>query len=164
MYFISIINYRSLATEPNFIDSDVIAQYPPEAHLARAAQLGLSKLRYFSSKIREIPAYIAAVVLDPRQKSDYFALSIEQGDWTQREVEVARESVQQLWIDDYKGSGLDLSTMESNATRTNLVERRANIMDDAEEHHRQWQAKRRRITSGIYCTTLLILYSIGYLH
>ena len=164
MYLISLINYRSLVTEANLINSDVIAQYPPEAHLARVAQLGLSKLWSYSSKIREIPAYIAAVVLDPRQKWDYFELGIELGDWTQREVEVARESVHQLWMEDYKGSGLDLSTVGSNTARTNLVDRRANIMDDAEEHHHQWQAKHRRITSGIYCNILLILLSIVYLH
>ncbi|KAG0138503.1 hypothetical protein HOY82DRAFT_534631 [Tuber indicum] len=99
-YFILIINDQSLTTKANIIDSDVIAQYPPEAHLAHAAHLGLSKLGSYSSKICEIPAYHAAVVQDPRQKWDYFELSIEQGDWTQRVVEVAREIVQQLWVED----------------------------------------------------------------
>ncbi|KAG0132845.1 hypothetical protein HOY82DRAFT_605472 [Tuber indicum] len=136
-----------LATEANFIDCDVIAQYPPEAHLAHAAHLGLSKLRCYGSKIREISAYLVAVVLDPRQKWDYFELSIEQGDWTQREVEVAWEIVQQLWVEDYKESGLDLSSVVSNTPCATLVEQIINIMNDKEEHHRQWQAKRRRITS-----------------
>lgn len=62
---ISICNY--LANQANFIVRDVIAKYPHEAHLARAAHLGLSKLRCYSSMIRQIPAYLAALVLDPRQ-------------------------------------------------------------------------------------------------
>ena len=43
----------------------MIREHDPEAHLSRAAQLGLAKLRAYSTKIREIPVYIAAVVLDP---------------------------------------------------------------------------------------------------
>jgi len=63
---ISICNY--LANQANFIVRDVIAKYPHKAHLARAAHLGLSKLRCYSSMIRQILAYLAALVLNPRQK------------------------------------------------------------------------------------------------
>ena len=56
---------------------EVLAKYGQESHLARAARLGLSKLQIYSTKIREIPVYIAAVVLHPRQKWNYFELAIE---------------------------------------------------------------------------------------
>jgi len=46
--------------------------------------------------------YIAAVVLDPRQKWNYFDLAIEQGDWPIREVQAGKETVQQLWEDQYR--------------------------------------------------------------
>jgi len=111
--------------------------------LARAAHLGLSKLRSYSSKIHEIPAYLAAVVLDPRQKWDYFELGIEQGDWTQREVQLAREIVQQLWIEDYKEQGLNRLAEDCRTAGLEPVEPGVSILDDAGEHHRQWQAKRR---------------------
>jgi len=82
----------------NLNHRDVINRYPPEAHLARAAHLGLAKLRAYSSKIGEILVYLATVVLDPRQKWDYFELGVEQGDGTEREVEAARGVVQLLWV------------------------------------------------------------------
>ena len=125
--------------------------------MARAAHLGLSKLRSYSSKIREIPAYLAAVVLDPRQKWDYFELGIEQGDWTQTEVQLAREIVQQLWIVDYKEQGLNSLAGDCRTAGLEPVEPRVSNLDDAEEHHRQWQAKRRRITPGIHSHIILLL-------
>lgn len=79
----------------------MIREHDPEAHLSRAAQLGLAKLRVYSAKIGEIPVYKAAVVLDPRQEWDYFDLGIEQGDWTIREVQAAKETVQLLWENQY---------------------------------------------------------------
>jgi len=134
----------------NLNHRDVINRYPPEAHLARAAHLGLAKLCAYSSKIREIPVYLAAVVLDPRQKSDYFELGVEQGDWTEREVEAARGVVQLLWVGEYQQSGLQfVSSANSPVIREKECLRRGTLeLDKADEHHRQWQAKRRRITPG----------------
>jgi len=44
------------------------------------------------------------VVLDPspRQKWDYFELGIEQRDWTIHEVQLAKETVQLLWEEQYR--------------------------------------------------------------
>ena len=116
----------------------MIREHDPEAHLSHAAQLGLAKLRAYSTKIREIPVYIAAVVLDPRQKWDYFHLGIEQGDWTIREVQAAKETVQLLWEDQYRvttGSYLpgrnDISAM-GNAEPGSL-----GLVEEEEEHHRR---------------------------
>ena len=134
----------------NTYDSDVIENSPPDAHLARAAHLGLAKLRTYSSRIREIPVYLAAVVLDARQKWDYFELGVEQGDWTEIEVEAARAIVQQLWTGEYRPLALESRSLPNtdNLSAT-TVEPVTRMLDEAEEHHRQWKAKRRRITPGI---------------
>ena len=55
----------------------MIREHNPEAHFSQAAQLGLAKLRAYSTKIHKVPVYMVAVVLDPRQKCDYFDLGIE---------------------------------------------------------------------------------------
>jgi len=91
---------------------------------------------------------------------DYFELGIEQGDWTHREVQVAREMVQQLWIDDYKESGLNCAARDSGTGGTDTIGPRVSIIHQAEEHHRQWQAKRRRITPGMYFSIILLLLRI----
>ena len=127
----------------------MIREHDPEAHLSRAAQLGLAKLQAYSTKIREIPVYIAAVVLDPRQRWDYFDLGIEQGDWTIREVQAAKEIVQLLWENQYR------VTVKSNIPPRDHISAGRNgepghlgLVEEEEEHHRRWQAKRRRVTPG----------------
>jgi len=96
------------------------------------------------------------VVLDLRQKWDYFELGIEQVDWTHREVEVAQEMVQQLWSEDYKESGLNCAVGDSGIGGIDTIGRRVSIIDLAEEHYRQRQAKRRRITPGMYFPIILL--------
>lgn len=90
------------------------------------------------------------MVLDPRQKWDYFELGIEQGDWTEREVEAARGVVQLRCAGEYKEAGLD-STSQRNGELVSPSEWESaiGILDQAEEHYRQWQAKRCRITPGM---------------
>lgn len=102
------------------------------------------------------------MVLDPRQKWDYFELGIEQGDWTIREVELAKETVQLLWEEQYRGrasNGMASRNLGSGIETGEGI--RAGIMEEAEEHHRLWQAKRRRVTPGLLTfpfTPTLILY------
>ena len=129
----------------------MIREHDPEAHLARAPQLGLAKLRAYSTKIREIPVYIAAVVLDPRQKWDYFDLGIEQGDWTIREVQAAKETVQLLWENQYRiALGSDIPSSDHILAGGNGEPGRLGLVEEEEEHYRRWQAKRRRVTPGKY--------------
>lgn len=111
----------------------------------------MAKLRAYSTKIREIPVYIAAVALDPRQKWDYFDLGIEQGDWTIREVQAAKETVQLLWEDQYRVTvGNDLLPGDLISAEANGEPARLGLVEEEEEHHRRWQAKRRRVTPGQY--------------
>lgn len=117
--------------------------------MARAAQLGLAKLRSYSCKIREIPVYLAAVVLDPRQKCYYFELGVEQGDWMEQEVIAAREIVELQWAGEYKQSDRQYLAHSLESVAQNQEVEICDVIDEAEEHHRQWQAKRRRITPGI---------------
>jgi len=105
------------------------------------------------------------VVLDPRQKWDYFELGIEQGDWTEREVEAARGVVQLLWAGEYKEAGLD-SASQRNGELVSPSERESaiGILDQAEEHHRQWQAKRRRITPGMSYHLIICVEKLFHLY
>ena len=129
----------------------MIRKHDPEANLSRAAQLGLAKLRAYSTKIPEIPVYIAAVVLDPRQKCDYFDLGIEQRDWTIQEVQAAKETVQLLWEDQYRVTVQnDLLPGDHISAGADGEPARLGLVEEEEEHHRQWQAKRRRVTPGQY--------------
>ena len=122
----------------------------------------MAKLQAYSHKIRQIPVYIAAVVLDPRQKWDYFELGIEQGDWTIREVELAKETVQLLWEEESRGrASNDMASRNLGSGIETGQGISAGIMEEAEEHHRLWQAKRRRVTPGLLTflfTPTLILY------
>lgn len=129
----------------------MIREYDSEAHLSRAAQLGLAKLRAYSTKIREIPVYIAAVVLDPRQKWHYFDFGIEEGDWTIREVQAAKEAVQQLWEDQYRvTTGSYLPSRDDTSAMGNAEPGSLGLVEEEEQHHCRWQAKRRRVTPGQY--------------
>jgi len=76
---------------------------------------------------------------------------VEQGDWTEQEVETARAVVQQLWPGEYRQSALGSGSQpnSANSSETTGAPVRRILLDEAEEHHRQWQPKRRRITSGI---------------
>jgi len=91
----------------------MIENSPPDAYLARAAHLGLAKLHAYSSRVREILVYLAAVVLYPRQKWDYFKLGVQQGDWTELEVEAARAVVQELWTGEYRKSPLESRSLRN---------------------------------------------------
>jgi len=134
----------------------VIREHDPEAHVSRAAQFGLAKLRAYSTTIREIPVYIAAVVLDPRQKWDYFDLGIEQADWTIREVQAAKETVQQLWEDqDRVTTGSYLPSRDDTSAMGNAEPGSLGLVEEEEQHHRHWQAKRRRVTPGQYHNLIL---------
>jgi len=127
----------------------VIREHDPEVHLSHAAELGLAKLRAYSTKIREIPVYIATVVLDPRQKWDYFDLGIEQGDWTIREVQAAKETVQLLWENQYLVTvRSDIPPREQISAGGDGEPGPLGLVEEEEEHHRCWQAKRRRVTPG----------------
>jgi hypothetical protein len=43
-----------------------------DTHIVQAANLGLAKLERYYNMIKSIPAYIAAVVLDPSSKFEFF--------------------------------------------------------------------------------------------
>jgi len=141
--------------------SHVSENSPPDAHLARTAHLGLAKLRAYSFRVREIPVYLAAVVVDPWQKWDYFELGVEQGDWTELEVESGRALVQQLWTGEYRKSALESRSLRNtdnlSATRVEPVTR---ILDEPEEHYRQWKAKTQRITPGIHPYPIIFVNQI----
>lgn len=107
----------------------------------------MAKLRAYSSKIREIPVYNAAVVLHPRWKWDYFDLGIEQGDWTIRELDTVKETVQLLLEDQYRvGIASHLPTRDLTSTARKAEPGSLGLVEEEEEHHGRWQAKRPHVT------------------
>jgi len=105
------------------------------------------------------------VVLDPRQKWDYLVLGIEQGDWTEREVEAARGVVQLLWAGEYKEVGLDSASQRNGElVSTSEPESDIAILVQAKEHHHQWQAKRRRITPRMSYHLIIAVEKLFHLY
>ena len=97
---------------------------------------------------------MAAVVLDPRQKWNYFELAIEPGDSTLEEVDKAREAVARLWEIDYwpkilrqidQNSGNTMPTSHSEFPDTGC-----NISNEVQRHRQQWKAMRQRRAPGMF--------------
>jgi len=63
----------------------------PEDHLAINLRAALTKLHEYHSKLRDSPAYYAAVVLHPRYKN-YCRLT-----WSREQLETADEAFKQIW-------------------------------------------------------------------
>ena len=128
----------------------------------------MAKLQAYSHKIRQIPVYIAQVVLDLRQKWDCIELGIQQGDWTIHEGRLAKETVQLLWEEQYRGrASNDMASQKLSSGIDTGEGIRAGIMEEAEEHHRLWQAKRRRVTPALltfpFTPTLTLYISLNIL-
>ena len=108
------------------------------------------------------------MVLDPRQKWDYFELGIEQGDWTIHEVQLAKETVQLLWEEQYRGrASNDMASRNLSSGIETGEGIRAGIIEEGKEHHRLGQAKRRRVTPGLltfpFTPTLTLYISLNIL-
>src|ERR1700754_3820300 len=72
-----------------------------DTHIVQAANLWLAKLERYYNMIKSIPAYIAAVVLDPSSKFEFF----ETCSWHGSEIENAQKMMIKLWETNYKSSG-----------------------------------------------------------
>ena len=78
-------------------------------------------------------------------------MGIEPGDWTIREVQAAKVTVQLLWKNQYRVAlGNDIPSRDHILAEGNGEPGRLGLVEEEEEHHRRWQAKRRRITPGNY--------------
>jgi hypothetical protein len=111
----------------------VISSYAAEKdiHIVQAANLGLAKLEKYFTMIRKTPAYIAAVILDPSTKMEFF----ESSSWTVKSIQKAKDLVVHLWETEYKGQE---GTQISIARDTEIEE----------EECMEWRMKRRRISKG----------------
>jgi hAT family C-terminal dimerisation region len=111
----------------------VISKYAVEKdlHIVQAANLGLAKLEKYYAMMREIPAYVAAVVLDPSSKMDFF----ESSSWTAKRIQKAKSLVVHLWETEYKGHPDPINSV-ARAIRTE------------KELYLEWRTKKRRTSSG----------------
>ncbi|KAH0604023.1 uncharacterized protein H6S33_007054 [Morchella sextelata] len=74
-----------------------LEKYHDNPQLSSMLQVGLRKLEKYFNKTDSAPAYIAAVVLNPAWKWEYF-----QTRWTREQVIAARRRLKQYWETLYK--------------------------------------------------------------
>jgi hAT family C-terminal dimerisation region len=112
---------------------EVIAKYATEReiHVVQAANLGLSKLEKYYSEIKELPAYLAAVALDPCRKFQFF----ESSTWSARDVKNAKDHVINLWERQYKRNDLRHGSPIPEPERE-------------QDEYDKWDSKKRRLTKG----------------
>ena len=82
----------------NVISKYGMAGTSQHMHLVQSANLGLAKLDRYYNKIRQIPVYLCAVILDPSSKFEF----IESTLWTADEIKLVKEKVISVWQDVYK--------------------------------------------------------------
>jgi hypothetical protein len=77
-------------------------QRNPHLHIRRAAAEGVIVLDKYREKFKELTVCVAAVVLHPAYKWDYFTVAVASGEWRDEELANAKDRVQGLWINEYK--------------------------------------------------------------
>jgi hAT family C-terminal dimerisation region len=122
-----------------------ISQYARlnDTHIVQAANLGLAKLERYYNMIKSIPAYIAAVVLDPSSKFEFF----ETCSWHVSEIENAEKMVIELWRKNYKSSGA-AQTDESGSQTTSQTVSQSLSRESGDGDFVEWRAKKRRVSDA----------------
>jgi len=125
------------------IYNGILTQYPRTAHIARAAQEGITMLRKYRNLNRQSTVYLAAIALDPKNKFDYFRTGIQLNEWTEHEATQAMSAVRQVRQEQYKTQP---SRPGSGIQRPNL---------DIEDEFTQWRRARYGVQIG---TNILWIY------
>ena len=89
--------------------------------LGPCCQSGWNKLEKYYNKTGESCAYVAAVVLCPTKKWEFFEKGL---DWRASWLRDARRAVRKMWEDEYKQAGNDLPPMRSQSQPEGKTENR----------------------------------------
>jgi hypothetical protein len=89
--------------------------------LGPCCQSGWEKLEKYYNKTGESCAYVAAVVLCPTKKWEFFEKGL---DWRASWLRDARQAVRKMWEDEYKQAGNDLPPMRSQSQPEGKTENR----------------------------------------
>ena len=88
--------------------------------LAASVDLGWSKLNKWYAATERAPIYIAAVVLDPRLKWEYFEDAAE---WPEEWINIAKRKMERLWIVEYRGGMTSLPGVMSDHESMNEIDK-----------------------------------------
>jgi len=66
-------------------------------HIRRAAAEGIVVLDKYRQLYKELTVYVAAVVLHPVYKWEYFEVAVDNPEWTEEQLQSAKLRVQELW-------------------------------------------------------------------
>ena len=85
------------------IFTNVLQKYPanPHLHIRRAAAESFVVLDKYLEIYKDLTVCVAAVVLHPAYKWEYFEVAVEKLDWTDDQLEDAKLRVQALWLTQY---------------------------------------------------------------
>jgi hypothetical protein len=85
------------------IFTNVLQKYPanPHLHIRRAAAEGIVVLDKYREIYKDLTVCVAAVVLHPAYKWEYFEVAVEKLEWTDDQLEDAKLHVQAWWLTQY---------------------------------------------------------------
>jgi hypothetical protein len=85
------------------IFTNVLQKYQanPHLHICRAAAEGIVVLDKYREIYKDLTVCVAAVVLHPAYKWEYFEVAVEKLEWTDDQLEDAKLRVQALWLTQY---------------------------------------------------------------
>jgi hypothetical protein len=85
------------------IFTNVLQKYQanPHLHIRRAAAEGIVVLDKYREIYKDLTVCVAAVVLHPAYKWEYFEVAVEKLEWTDDQLEDAKLRVQALWLTQY---------------------------------------------------------------
>jgi len=121
----------------------------PHLHVRRAAADGIVVLDKYRKLYKELTVCVAAVVLHPAYKWEYFEVAVDQLEWTEDQLRDAKLRVQALWLTKY---------MTVSAIRASEGERQPDTPPAAATPYATWRAQWQRviISTNLSPSNLLI--------
>lgn len=103
----------------HFEDNKVLAMNNQDNVMVSCIETGWAKLNHYYALTDRSPVYIAAIVLNPKWKFDYFV-----GIWASEWVEEARRKLRAFWEDVYESKGVpdEVVTLNEPPTPKNTYE------------------------------------------
>ena len=123
------------------IFTNVLQKYQanPQLHICRAAAEGIVVLDKYREIYNDLTVCVAAVVLHPAYKWEYFEVAVEKLEWTYDQLEDAKLRVQALWLTQY-------STRSSQAVSQGELQ--LGIHHVPSTPFASWRAERQRTVIG----------------
>jgi len=121
--------------------TEVLQKYQanPHLHIRRAAAEGIVVLDKYRELYKELTVCVAAVVLHPAYKWEYFEVAVDKLEWTDDQLQDAKLRVQGLWLTKY---------MPLSSLRGSEGERQPDTPPSPVTPFATWRAQRQRTVIG----------------